>query len=116
MVQVQRQCNTSNCGGISKANEQQNVLSKLAVSRALDASPHEEQTISLENLRRIGDLLDSYPNMNIRLLLLYRNSLSVGFKRAKQLAFEAIRTADLRDVSVEGPKRSVAREGRPRKP
>ena len=84
-----------------RQSHQCNVLimlpSKLAVNRALDASPHEEQ----ENLRKTGELIDSHPNMNIRLLWLPRNNPTVGFKRAKQLAFEAIRTADLRDV--EGP-------------
>jgi hypothetical protein len=36
--------------------------------------------------------------MNIRLLWLPRAIPSVGFKRAKQLALEAIHTADLRDI------------------
>ena len=37
------------------------LSSKLAVNRALDASLHVEQIVYLENLRRIGDLLDSHP-------------------------------------------------------
>jgi hypothetical protein len=72
--------------------------SNFAVNRALDASLHEEQAVSIKCLRRIGELLDAHPNMNIRLLWLPRAIPSVGFKRAKQLALEAICTADLRDV------------------
>jgi hypothetical protein len=72
------------------------LASNFAINKAQDASPHEEQAVSIECLRRIGELLDIYPNLNIRLLWLPRNIPSVGFKRAKQLALEAIRTADLR--------------------
>jgi len=78
---------------------QRNILiflaSNFAVNRALDASPHEEQAVSIEHLRRLGELLETHPDVNIRLLWLPRNNRSVGFKRAKQLALEAIRTADL---------------------
>jgi hypothetical protein len=52
----------------------------------------------LECLGRIGELLDAHPNLNIRLLWLPRSIPPVGFKRAKQLALEAIHTADLRGV------------------
>jgi hypothetical protein len=83
-------------------NPQRNILiflsSNLAVGRVLDASPHAEQAVSIECLARIGELLDAHPNVNIWLLWLPRTIPWVGFKRAKQLAFEAIRTADLRDV------------------
>ena len=72
--------------------------SHFAISRVLDASPHEEQAVSIEYLRRLGELLNTHPGLNISLLWLPRNIPSVGFKRAKQLALEAIRTADLRDV------------------
>jgi hypothetical protein len=74
------------------------LSSNFAVSKALDASPHEEQATSIECLQKIGELLDTHPNMNIRLLWLPRTIPSVGLKRARQLAFEAIRTADLRGV------------------
>lgn len=42
--------------------------SKLAVSKALDSSTHKEQTISLENLQQIGELLNDHPNMYTQLL------------------------------------------------
>jgi hypothetical protein len=79
------------------------LSSKFAVTRepeqSADASPHEEQVVSIECFIRIGELLDACPNVNtIRLLWLPRTIHSVGFKRAEQLAFEAIRTADLRGV------------------
>ena len=81
---------------------QHNILiflsSNFAVQRVLDASTHEEQAVSIDCLTRIGELFDAHPNVNIRLLWLPRNIPSVGFKRAKQLAYEAIRTADLREI------------------
>ena len=60
----------------------------------MNASPHEEQAVSIDCLRRIGELLDAHPNTNIWLLWLPRTIPSDGFKRAKQLTLEAIRTAD----------------------
>ncbi len=36
--------------------------------------------------------MDAYPNLNIRLLWLPRSIPFIGFRRAKQLALEAIRT------------------------
>ena len=68
------------------------------MNKVLDASPHEEQEVTIKYLERIGELLEAHPNINIRLLWLPRAIPSVGFQRAKNLAFEAIRTADLRDV------------------
>jgi hypothetical protein len=72
--------------------------SNFAVRRALDASPHEEQAVSIDCLRRIGELFDAHPNTNIRLLWLPRTIPSDGFKKARQAALEAIRTAVLRDI------------------
>ena len=53
--------------------------------------------MSINCLTWIDELLDIYPNLNIRLLWLPRNIPSVGFKRTKQLALEAICTAKLKE-------------------
>ena len=83
-------------------NSQHNILvflsSNSAVNRVLDASPHEEQAASIESLKRIGELINAHLNLNIQLLWLPRTAPSVSFKRAKQLALEAIHTANLRDI------------------
>ena len=42
--------------------------------------------------------MDTYPNLSIRLLWFPRKIPFVGFKRAKQLAFEAICTAVLDEI------------------
>jgi hypothetical protein len=63
--------------------------SAIALDRAPDASPHDEQSVAL------GELLTSSPRINITLQWLPRNVPFVGFQRARQLVFEAIRTADL---------------------
>jgi hypothetical protein len=67
------------------------------VHRALDASPHEEQATSIECLTKLGELMNTYPYLEVHLLWLPRSTPFVGFKRAKQLAHEAIRTSELRD-------------------
>jgi ribonuclease HI len=69
--------------------------SSFAINKALNPSPHDEQNISLECLTKIGELMDLFPVLNIQLLWLPRSSPFVGFKRAKQLALEAIRSAEL---------------------
>jgi ribonuclease HI len=68
--------------------------SNYAIKKALDPSPHEEQAVSLACLEILGELMTSYPNTNIKLLWLPRATPFVGFKRARQLALEAIRTAN----------------------
>jgi hypothetical protein len=68
--------------------------SNFAITRVLDARPHEEQNIAIKCLGKIGELMTSYPNLNIQLLWLPRSIPFIGFKRAKQLALEAIRVAD----------------------
>jgi len=73
------------------------LTSNFAINKAQDALLHEEQTVSINCLIQIGELLDIYPNLNIRLLWLPRNIPSVGFKRMKQLALEAIHTAKLKE-------------------
>jgi hypothetical protein len=45
-------------------------------------------------MKRLSNTLDLYPNTNIVFLWLPRKTNFVGFKRAKQLALEAIRTAN----------------------
>jgi len=66
------------------------------IRRALDTSPHEEQATSIKCLIKIGELMNTYPHLNICLLWLPRSAPFVGFKRARQLALEAIRTTDWR--------------------
>jgi ribonuclease HI len=88
----------------SDATQQQKLItitieSGVAINRALDASPHEDQGESLKILRRLSDFLERFPNANITLLWLPRKVPFVGFKRAKQLALEAARTANLNDVA-----------------
>ena len=53
-------------------------------------SPHEEQAVSIDCLTKIGELTNTHPNLNIQLLWLPRSIPFVGFRRAKQLALEAI--------------------------
>ena len=69
--------------------------SDTAVIRILDASPHEEQTTSPTHLERLSDLLDTYANFSVTLQWLPKKIPFIGFKRARQFAFEAICTADL---------------------
>jgi hypothetical protein len=68
--------------------------SNYAVSKILKSTPHEEQNIILECLGKIGELINAYPNLKICLLWLPRRAPFVGFRRAKQLALEAIRMAE----------------------
>jgi ribonuclease HI len=72
--------------------------SDAAVNKALDASPHDDQEESISILRRLSVILESYPNTNIVLMWIPRKAPFVGFKRAKQLALEAIRTANLAEI------------------
>ncbi|KAI0271090.1 hypothetical protein BGY98DRAFT_1007241 [Russula aff. rugulosa BPL654] len=60
----------------------------------LDASTHEEQATSIGHLRKLGEILSTYPNTQVRLQWLPRKVPFTEFRRARQLAFEAIRTAD----------------------
>ena len=65
----------------------------LALTRALDASPHEEQSVSMGHLTILGELFTTYPNIQVRLQWLPRKVPFIGFQRARQLAFEAIHIA-----------------------
>jgi hypothetical protein len=49
-------------------------------------------------ISRIDELRQDYPGLNLKLSWLPRNCSFVGFRRAKQLALEAIRTANLEEV------------------
>ena len=68
--------------------------SSVALGRALDPSPHEEQETSLGHLRTLGKLLNTYPNIKVVLQWLPKRIPFIGLRRAKQLALEAIRTAN----------------------
>ena len=67
-----------------------------AITRTLDATPHEEQSTSIQCLNKIGELLTAHPNATIQLLWLPRVIPFVGFQRAKQLVLKATRVADLK--------------------
>jgi hypothetical protein len=69
--------------------------SEAALKRALDASPHKDQAESIKILEKLDTLIDKYPDINITLLWLPKKSPFIGFQRARQLALEAVRTADL---------------------
>jgi len=69
-----------------------------AINRALDASPHEDQEESLLILRTLSSILERYPNTNIAFLWLPRKIPFVGYKRAKQLALETIRTTNIAGI------------------
>ena len=85
---------------LESQHDEQNVLiflpSAFAVNKVTDTSPHEEQETTIRYLERIGEILETHPHTNIRLLWLPRANPSVGFNRAKRLALDAIRTANLR--------------------
>jgi hypothetical protein len=74
------------------------IPSNPALNRALDASPHEEQVASIGHLRKLGELLSTYPNTQVRLQWLPKKVSFVGFRMARQLAFKAVRTADPTDL------------------
>ena len=74
------------------------LTSGAAVKKALDSSPHEDQEESIGLLKRLGNILERFPHANVALLWLPRKAPFIGFKRAKQLALEAIRTTSLEDI------------------
>jgi hypothetical protein len=69
-----------------------------APKKMLDPTPHAEQPIAIGHLNSIGEILRNQYAPNIKLLTLPRNIPFIGFKRAKQLAMEAIRVADLDEI------------------
>ena len=74
------------------------LSSNPALGRMLDPSTHEEQEASLQHLKTLGEILTTFPNINIVLHWLPKKIPFVGFRRAKQLALEAIRTADITNL------------------
>ena len=71
------------------------VPSNPALNKMLNASPHDEQAASIRHLKKLGELLSTYPHTQVRLQWLPTKVPFIGFLRARQLAFEAIRTAIL---------------------
>jgi hypothetical protein len=69
------------------------------IRKALDPSPHEAQEQSILILRTLSNIFTSFPDTKIVLLWLPRKTPFVGFKRAKQLALEAIRSADITEIT-----------------
>jgi hypothetical protein len=70
------------------------IPSVSALNRALDTSLHEEQAASIGHLTKLGELLSTYPNIKVKLQWLPKKVPFIRFWRARQLAFEAICTAD----------------------
>src|SRR6267154_1104174 len=71
------------------------LASEDALKKALDTSPHTDQMESIKIIRRLSKLIDKYLEINIIFLWLPKKSQFVGFRHTKQLALEAVRTADL---------------------
>ena len=65
---------------------------RVAVNRALDVFSHKDQEMSIliPWLRRLGIILESYPNTDIVIIWLPRDTPFEGFQRAKELALDAI--------------------------
>ena len=74
------------------------IPSSPALNKMIDASTHEEQATSIRHLKILGELFLTYPNIEVRLQWLLRKVPFIGFRRAKQLAFETIRLADPADL------------------
>jgi len=64
-----------------------------------DAFPHEEQATAISHLEKLGELLSTHPNTEIRLQWLPKKTPFIGFQRVRQLAFEAIHTAAAADLN-----------------
>ena len=71
------------------------LSSNPATTRALDASPHKDQQVSIDYLYWIDDLLNTFPHVNITLIWLPRLAPFIGYKRARQLALGAICTTNI---------------------
>jgi len=77
------------------ATQQKNFVticlpSGAAINQVLDTSPHGDQQESIRILKRLSTIFEAFPKTNIVLLWLPRKAPFIGFKRAKQLALEAI--------------------------
>src|SRR5260370_23474609 len=60
--------------------------SNFALGQVLDASPHEEQQVSINLLEQLGELFQIFPNTNIRLLWLPRSIPFVAYISTTPLA------------------------------
>ena len=49
------------------------------LKKALDTSPHTDQMESIKIIRRLSELIDKYPKINIMFLWLPKKSQFVGF-------------------------------------
>ena len=74
------------------------LLSGAAINRALDVSPHNDQNVSIAIMKSLSVILTHHLNTNIVFLWLPRKITFIGFKRAKQLALEAICIANLTEI------------------
>ena len=74
------------------------LASNHTVSKVLDTTPHIDQQISIAHTEQLDNILHFHPNSTIHLLWLPKAIPFIGFRRAKQLAMEAIWTADLKEV------------------
>lgn len=88
------------------------LSSSQALGRTLDPSTHEEQEVSLQHLRSLGEILNAFPNTNVILQWLPKKIPFVGFRRAKQLAMEAIRTAETANLEDPPTIRKQQKEAR----
>ena len=89
------------------------IPSNPALCRTLDPSIHEEQEVSLRHLEKLGEILNAHPNTDVILQWLPRKIHFAGFRRAKQMALNAIRTAvtaDLRKLATIKKQKKTARD------
>ena len=70
-----------------------------ALTRSLDASSHKEQAESIRQITKLGELLHSYPNIQVRLQWLPKKVPFIGFQRARKLTFEAIHITDTTTIN-----------------
>ena len=68
------------------------------INRALDTSPYNDQNVSIVIMKSLSVILTYHPNTNIIFLWLPRKITFIEFKRAKQLALEAIYIANLAKI------------------
>ena len=70
-----------------------------AINRALDTSPHGDQQESISIMKKLSAIFESHSKTNIVFLWIPTKIPFVGLKRARQLALEAIRIANLVDIT-----------------
>ena len=72
--------------------------SRDAINKALDASPHDNQEVSIAILRRLSTILDSKPDTKIVFLWLPWKIPFAGFNQMKQIVLETICPVDLTNI------------------